>query len=631
MLSIIESSSLGFGRLLGQTQVFSQAVGNPNNPTQQFLNNSQQIALESYVIWNRIWDDFFDSGLWTGLVVVALFIAGFSFIAVAFQWLPDLTSQAFDGRRAFRMFFPVIAITILLQGNAELLEQFLRIVRQIAVYFVNLPLKLQLLNVTLAEAITALSQQNALFGLIAQILGSCDGNLANEYEQCLRNGIAQARILGGIDDLINSGGAGATIGQRASDFLDTILSAIDQANQSGSFATIDGLGGNPIGANLPDGFMPPPDFTINGIDIDGLGTNPLTGNRVDPTTGADIPNSTDADIFSALSGDPTSLQQVTDGVNVTNLLNPVSLITGNTNGAAPDFLAFFSAVQFAFVQGLEMVLLGAFAIFPVIVALLMTAQGGQAMTTWVGSIAGLYATQLIYNIMVGVISGFLFEMDFAATTRVSDLSFKVFISIIAPLIALNLGYGQFARAVGGALSTARFLGNGNGNPGGSSRCSTSISREINLMLRDMKPMNVLKQSSLTLGFVALTLSLAAKSVHPQVYIPVPAPRDYYAAFAISFSEGYWGAGWRSSSRAEAKAEALRSCTEVGVTDCKIVLSWRNACATFATASNGVVGYALKPVYNDDGTATTRPNVARKHCESRGGIDCVVKKTICARG
>ena len=151
------------------------------------------------------------------------------------------------------------------------------------------------------------------------------------------------------------------------------------------------------------------------------------------------------------------------------------------------------------------------------------------------------------------------------------------------------------------------------------------------MLRDMKPMNVLKQSSLTLGFVALTLSLAAKSVHPQVYIPVPAPRDYYAAFAYSASEGYWGAGWRSSSRVEAEAGALLGCTETGGTDCEIVASWRNGCGTLATASNGAIGFALKPVYNDDGTATTRPNVARKQCESRGGTDCVVKKTICARG
>ena len=151
------------------------------------------------------------------------------------------------------------------------------------------------------------------------------------------------------------------------------------------------------------------------------------------------------------------------------------------------------------------------------------------------------------------------------------------------------------------------------------------------MLRDMKPMNVLKQSSLTLGFVALTLSLAAKSVHPQVYIPVPAPRDYYAAFAYSASEGYWGAGWRSSSRAEAEAGALLGCTETGGTDCEIVASWRNGCAAFATASNGVVGYAFNPRFHDGGSVTTRDNVALGHCEGRGGIDCVVKKTICARG
>ena len=120
---------------------------------------------------------------------------------------------------------------------------------------------------------------------------------------------------------------------------------------------------------------------------------------------------------------------------------------------------FLSTVQFAFVQGLEVVLLGAFAIMPIVVALLVTSQGGQALTNWVSGIVGLYASQLIYNVTTGVISLFLIEKDIMTTTRIDALTFKVFVCFIAPLIAIGLGFGQFARALNGALSTARFARN----------------------------------------------------------------------------------------------------------------------------------------------------------------------------
>ena len=104
------------------------------------------------------------------------------------------------------------------------------------------------------------------------------------------------------------------------------------------------------------------------------------------------------------------------------LLNPASLLVGNPT--EENIEAFLSAVQFAFVQGLEVVLLGAFAIMPIVVALLVTSQGGQALTNWVSGIVGLYASQLIYNVTTGVISLFLIEKDIMTTTRIDALTFQ---------------------------------------------------------------------------------------------------------------------------------------------------------------------------------------------------------------
>jgi len=82
---------------------------------------------------------------------------------------------------------------------------------------------------------------------------------------------------------------------------------------------------------------------------------------------------------------------------------------------------FLSVTQAAFINGLEIVLIGAFALAPVVLALLLTSRGGQALFSWASSIAGLYATQLIYNTITGVLSLFILSRQINVTVGGFDI------------------------------------------------------------------------------------------------------------------------------------------------------------------------------------------------------------------
>ncbi len=97
----------------------------------------------------------------------------------------------------------------------------------------------------------------------------------------------------------------------------------------------------------------------------------------------------------------------------------------------------------------------------------------------------------------------------------------------------------------------------------------------------------------------------------------------YVAIAYSRSTGSTGYGKNYATRAAASRAALRQCRRyAGTTDCRVVVTGRNTCAAFASASNRASGWARNTSY-------WRAQVnALVQC-SKNGRYCKIRHAICA--
>ena len=242
---------------------FMQDSGN----TLDLLRNSQALALESYRVWDQIWQDFFASELWTGLVVVGLFIAAFGLITAALQWLPDLTSQNFDGRRTFQLFAPIIIVVILLTNEGNILRGLLIGLRELGAQLVNLPLRLQIADTTMELIMAQLSQEGQALEALKRLFLSCDGRAITEYEACIQASLAASQGILAQDQLNDAG-----VLDRVRVLVDTFGAAVQERAQNGAFQVggITPNPGGPVGPVLAPGSLPPSNPGPGGLNPDAL-------------------------------------------------------------------------------------------------------------------------------------------------------------------------------------------------------------------------------------------------------------------------------------------------------------------------------------------------------------------------
>jgi len=94
--------------------------------------------------------------------------------------------------------------------------------------------------------------------------------------------------------------------------------------------------------------------------------------------------------------------------------------------------------------------------------------------------------------------------------------------------------------------------------------------------------------------------------------PVPAA---WANGALAVGGGSFGFSRNHESLRHAEELALNNC---GNPECRIVMTFANACAAYAHASNGAWGWAFRP---NEQAARDR---AMENCFAKGGRDCVVQ-------
>ncbi len=132
-------------------------------------------------------------------------------------------------------------------------------------------------------------------------------------------------------------------------------------------------------------------------------------------------------------------------------------------------------------------------------------------------------------------------------------------------------------------------------------------------------------SNIMKSLVLLPLALASFSAHATV----PQP---FGAIAYSPSDGLYGISQQTVNIEAAEQEAMGNCAVLaGGRNCRVVISYGNACAALAVSADGAWGA--------DSAITTRGELtkgineafakARAQCQARGGTSCGLEQATCS--
>ncbi|MGV7193808.1 DUF4189 domain-containing protein [Xanthomonas axonopodis] len=119
---------------------------------------------------------------------------------------------------------------------------------------------------------------------------------------------------------------------------------------------------------------------------------------------------------------------------------------------------------------------------------------------------------------------------------------------------------------------------------------------------------------------------ASQEISPPRAVPNGRWIKTWGAIASSPSSG-GGSSVGKFSKADAEREALDRCSEQGVTDCKVALSYRNQCVAFAFPIAGKGNNSI----NTGKTVEIASRDAKEKCEKwkGGGGDCQIIYSACS--
>ncbi|MGH9366161.1 MAG: DUF4189 domain-containing protein [Thermoanaerobaculia bacterium] len=101
-------------------------------------------------------------------------------------------------------------------------------------------------------------------------------------------------------------------------------------------------------------------------------------------------------------------------------------------------------------------------------------------------------------------------------------------------------------------------------------------------------------------------------------------RERHGAIAYSANKGVYGYSHDVGSSSDAAAAAVRNCRnqENGADDCKVVVTFRNACGALALGKNGAYGSAWGMSQRE---ASAKALV---ECRPYGGTSCKIERQVC---
>ena len=332
------------------------AISTGNNYANSILNNSINLTRETARSWDRIWDVTINPNepLWQACVSLGLFIAGMSVLYFGIKEARRIIYSP-TWRRLIEMFLMPLGVFIFLTGNGYFLAGSIRILRDIAYFWLGRILLITLNGIQLGNSLQTIQNTNIANARARQIYADCLDKTGSLLQECL----SDPEKLQQVNDAL------ATLSQ-------------DTAR------------------------------------------TPLPGNLLE-------------------TSQSLSSIQSHNSFNFADALT--SLFANQFLGLIQGFLI---ALQWAFVNGLEAALFLTALFSAIALGLSVIPSAGPSFVKWISGFLSLFFMQLGYVLIVGVVATILnltSQNGQSIGTVISDLAFLVFLSIIAPIMAVAIAKG----------------------------------------------------------------------------------------------------------------------------------------------------------------------------------------------
>ena len=368
----------------------------------QLMKDAMGVNRDAIASWNERWETIFESGLFYIIVDMSVYASVTAVVIWMVQELKDFDKDAYLFRPTFyRNVLWSICVMVLLVGNGERLGDMVQGLHKFGQVFNQKALSYQLDNVALEDAIRASVGRGTLRADIQAQLGQCQAYVGQDQYDCLVNARQQ-------------------IGQMTDGYEEDWL------------------------LELPDAYRDIDEELEYLLVPDGFSASDEAGQLRDAAIG-DANRSEDA-ISEATEGRTTMAGRAVGAISGAFLGALGSIIQGFTHGI-------LLAVQWAFVNSLEMAMLLTALVAPFAVALSFIPGTGRPIIAWLLTFVSMVMVQFYYNIFTGIIGVVIVKSD-----ALDMNGYLLVLAIFGPVLAVKLAQGGgiavFESIVSGSISMA---------------------------------------------------------------------------------------------------------------------------------------------------------------------------------
>ena len=162
------------------------ALTNGNNFASDLLSNSINLTQETADSWDRIWDITINPNepLWQAIVSFGLFIAGVSILYLGVKEAQRIVSSP-TWRRLVEMFLTPLGVALFLTGNGFLLSGSIRLIRDIAYFWLKKVLLITLGGIQFGNSLQKIQNTNIANARARQIYADCLDKTGSILQECL--------------------------------------------------------------------------------------------------------------------------------------------------------------------------------------------------------------------------------------------------------------------------------------------------------------------------------------------------------------------------------------------------------------------------------------------------------------
>ncbi|MBE9062244.1 hypothetical protein [cf. Phormidesmis sp. LEGE 11477] len=366
----------------------------------ELVQDAMGVNKDAIASWNERWETIFDSGLFSIIVQMSIYPAVIAIVI----WMTGEIKDFDKGEVFKRSFYPnlmwAMCVIVLLNNNGAFLADGVQGLHRFGQVFNQQALSYQLNDVALEDAIRASVGRGDLTAAIQAQLGQCKAYVGQEQYNCLIN--ARQQIGQRIDTYEN---------EWLLDLPDAYASTKEQLD----YLLVPG-GGDAINA-------------IDDFAFDDAFDDPVMIENPGSRSGERVGEAAQEGFDIAAEEGKGIVGRAVGAVSGAFLGALGSIIQGFTHG-------FLLAVQWGFVNSLEMAMLLTGLVAPFAIALSFIPGTGRPIIAWLLAYASMVMVQFYYNIFIGIIGVVI------VNSNAHDMNgYLLVLAVFAPVLAIKLAQG----------------------------------------------------------------------------------------------------------------------------------------------------------------------------------------------